>query len=47
MQLLIVTDVGTQKDYFARSFLFLRAVFYSINNPKQNGKKLSEKDRGN
>ena len=35
MQLLIVTEVGIQKDYLARSFLFLRAVFYSINNPKQ------------
>lgn len=47
MQLLIVTEVGIQGDYLERSFLFLRAVFYSINNPKQNGKKLSEKDRGN
>ena len=47
MQLLILTEVGIQGDYLERSFLFLRAVFYSINNPKQNGKKLSEKDRGN
>ena len=47
MELLIVIEVGTQKNYLTRSFLFLRAVFYSSNSPKQKRKKLSKKDIGN
>lgn len=47
MELLIVIEVGIQKNYLTRSFLFLRAVFYSSNTPKQKGEKLSKKDRGN